>query len=373
MIKVTAVPQSSKHSPRPPLWEERITPTQVRQLNLPRYFPPHARNRPGGSHPTNNRTSADRQPTSRQPGITPTRQPSAPNFFGAQPRRSSLPASQPVLPTPSPSISQPPAQPSVLPPVSTPPPVASPSPSVQNSLLTLKELLAANPDLPVQTAVLGICDDQLPMLLDLDDPTPGAVLVIGDERPQQLNLLRTAVNSLALRNSPRAAQFIVFSHLPGTWRSWMTEQGYERYCLAVIGGDDPQAADWMARLADWIEQRKAGHSGPPILMIMDTLNFYTKMSAELRPVFEKLLHEGANAHIWPIATISTALAASLGLQVDHFQTFLFGFTPNPAFYEKFASLSPADAATFGVPGQFAVRVPSETGDGWLRFRLPKIV
>jgi hypothetical protein len=68
---------------------------------------------------------------------------------------------------------------------------------------SLYQLIEQHPDLPLQSAILGQCEDGLPMLLDMSDPTPGAVIAIGDEREEQLELLRTAVSSLAMRSSPR--------------------------------------------------------------------------------------------------------------------------------------------------------------------------
>jgi hypothetical protein len=263
---------------------------------------------------------------------------------------------------------QPPEQPSQLRPISVQPPIKL---AQRPRLPSLSELFATHPDLPAQNAILGVCEDQLPMLLDLHDPSPGSVLVVGDERQQQLDLLRMVVMSVVLRNSPRGVQFIVFSHLPDAWWDWVEEQGFDRYCLGVLGVDTPEAMDWIQQLTDWTEQRRTGQrTGPPVILLLDTLNFIPKLALDLRLNFELLVQEGPQARIWPIAAISTALANSLARQVNIFQTLVYGYTEETSFYIKKAGLKEAEAKGFGQPGEFAVKIGSDEGEFWLKFRVP---
>ena len=289
-------------------------------------------------------------------------------------KRIGLPIYQPPRPSVPPAVIKPhskePARQSA--------PVQRPQPQAQTALTpswpempTLKGLLARNPDLPLQTAVFGIGMDGLPVLLDLNDPAPGSMLVVGDERAQQIDLLRTAVTSVVLRNSARNMQFIVFSHLPGAWRSWVSEQHYDRYCLTVLGPDDPKAREWIIRLREWGEQRRSGDlGGPPVMMLMDTLNFLPKLEPALHDDFEWLAQEGPLSKIWPVAAISTALANSLWKQIGVFQTVIFGYAEDPQFYVRWAGLSEVEAQSFGHAGQFAVKVKEPDGEAWLKFRLP---
>lgn len=235
----------------------------------------------------------------------------------------------------------------------------------------LTRLLTDNPGLPQQTAILGICDDQLPMLLDLNDPSPGSLLVAGDERQQQLDLLRTAISSVILRNTPRSVQFIIFSHLPGAWQDWVNGHHFERYCMGIIGVDLPEASEWIQNLAEWTRQRQAGlRSGPPIIVLLDTLNFIPKLNNHLRLRFEFLVKEGPQAKIWPIAAISTALASSLTRQVDQFQTLIYGYSEDTSFYTRLSGISETEAKALREPGKFAVKLGTEEKHEWLKFSLP---
>ena len=270
----------------------------------------------------------------------------------------------------TPPVSLPPAI------ISTPvsePPVSLPARSLSTPALpplNLEQLLARYPDLPAQTAILGVSDDALPVLLDLNDPTPGAVLVIGDERAEQLQMLQTAVASVVKRNSPRGVQFLVISNDPGAWQTWVSRQGFDRYCLTIEDSSSETMVDWIIRLADWTEQRRLGQrEGPPILLVMDTLNFLPKMQYDLRLNFEWMAKEGPQAQIWPLATVSTDLAKVLYNRrlLRSFQTRVFASVDDPSVYVQAAGLDERTDLHFDRAGQYAVRV----GEDWLRFQMPR--
>lgn len=233
----------------------------------------------------------------------------------------------------------------------------------------LDQLLKQNANLPAQSAVLGVCEDGLPVLLDLYDPAPGALVVIGDEREAQLDILRTAVASLVERNSPRSVQFIVFSCEPNDWQKWAKEKGFDRHRLAVENAEAESVRDWIVRLADWTEQRRMGQSsGPSVVLVMDTLSFLPALDYDIRLNFEWMAKEGPQAQIWPLAVISTDLAKVLSgrRMLRAFQTRVMGYADHPEDYVPLAGLDPHAADEFGRPGEFMVK----TGENWLRFRLP---
>ncbi len=219
--------------------------------------------------------------------------------------------------------------------------------------------------------MLGVGEDGLPILLDLNDPAPGSVVVIGDERDAQLNMLRMAITSLVTRSTPRAMQILIISYDPQSWQNWVGEHGYGRYCLGIEGAEDLETLrTWILRLADWTEQRRTGErGGPPVLVILDTLKFLTRLSYDVRLNYEWMAKEGPPAQIWQLAAISSELALMLNgrRMLRSFKTRILGYTDKPALYVQLANQSEAEAPQFGQPGQFAVHL----GGDWLRFHLPK--
>ncbi len=205
-------------------------------------------------------------------------------------------------------------------------------------------------------------------MLDLFDPSPGAMAIIGDERESQLEMLRNVVASAAMRNSPRALQFVVLTMQPESWQQWIDERGFTRHSPGVAPANEGTAREWILRLADWTEERRTGQrSGPPVLFVMDTLSFLPRLELDARLNFDWLAKEGPIAAIWPIATISTDLASSLGSRLAAFGSKVLGYTDDPSLYVRVANVDPSETAGFRKRGEFAVRVSGN----WLRFRLPK--
>jgi hypothetical protein len=264
-----------------------------------------------------------------------------------------------------------PSTPTPAPAFAAPAPIEKPAEARKSSRSIaegLRVLFDQHRGLPEQAAVLGNSEDNLPVLLDLNDPASGAVVVIGDEREQQIDLLRTAVTSIAMRATPRSAQILIISRDPQSWREWITAQGYQRFSIGIEGVEDMDVlSEWILRLGDWTEQRRTGErSGPPILLVLDTLSFMTRLPYDIRLNFEWMVKEGPAARIWPLAAISTELAGVLNGRrlLRSFPTRVLGFTEQSAFYTEFGSMSAAEAEQFGEPGIFAVN----PGECWLRFR-----
>lgn len=194
------------------------------------------------------------------------------------------------------------------------------------------------------------------------------MLVIGDERNSQLELLRNAIDSAVSRNSPRKVQFLVISHQPRVWRSWVDERGFNRYCLAVVGSEEEGLPGWVLRMADWTEQRRLGKiSGPPILLVMDTLSFLSRLASDVRLNFDWMVKEGPPAQIWPLGTISTELVSSMGARTLRlFQGHILGFAKDPQVYAQLVGLSEQEVVHFNEPRHFAVQVDQHL----IHFRLP---
>lgn len=235
--------------------------------------------------------------------------------------------------------------------------------------LNLEHLLQQFPDLPSQAMVLGVCEDGLPVLIDLNDPTPGAVLILSDERDQQIEMLRTAIASVVTRSSPHQVQVVILSSEPQDWQKWVAGRGFQRHTIAIERAESEIAGDWILRLADWTEQRRLGQlGGPAVLLVMDTLSFLPNLAYDVRLNFEWMAKEGPPAAVWPLATCSTDLAKVLNSRhlLRAFKTRILGFARDSAETGRLVNLSEEIAADLSHTGQFMV----QAGENWLRFRLP---
>jgi hypothetical protein len=231
----------------------------------------------------------------------------------------------------------------------------------------LNALLQGLVGLPSQTALLGLCDDDLPVLLDLADPAPGALLVACDEREERMAALRTLVHTAAALNSPRNVQFLVLSSQPQEWQAWIDGLPAARHCLAIESLEDGSCDRWLLKLSGWADQRRSGGiNGPAVLLIVDDLAAATRLEYDARVNFDWLVKEGPAVKIWPMAAAEAEALPGLGRWVRLFKSRILGRTIDAQVYRQAAQFSEEDLAMFDQPGQFAVRIQ----ENWLKFRIP---
>ena len=271
------------------------------------------------------------------------------------PPRPAFPAPQPSRPLPA----QPPR------PAPTPQRPA-PTPASRAASPQLADLLSKMNNLPAQTALLGVCDDGLPMLVDLSDAACGALLVLGDEDSRRGEVLHTLVQSAAALNSPRRVQLVILSGDPEPWRERLARGQADRHCLAVEAVQSPEASAWLARVAGWADQRrKRGASGPAVLLVIEDMAVLPDLEYDARVNIDWLIKEGPGVGIWPVLGLEARRAAGLQRWVRLFRTRLFGLPADPGAYASFAN-GEADrlSGLLDAPGKFAVR----PFDEWMSFR-----
>ena len=238
--------------------------------------------------------------------------------------------------------------------------------SVSSGVPELSSLLERLTNMPAQTAILGVCDDRLPVLLDLSDPAPGALLLASDNEALRTRLLRTLLQTAAALNSPRSVQFLILSSRPEDWRAWLETVDISRHCLGVDSLEDSGPDRWLLKLAGWADQRRTGSSGPAVILVVDDMSAVPKMEYDARVNFDWLVKEGPPVRIWPVGVLAVEQAPDLARWVRLFKTRILGPAVNPTLYRQLATLDEDDSAALVEESQFAVRIENN----WLKFRLP---
>jgi hypothetical protein len=276
-----------------------------------------------------------------------------------------LPAEPPVSPESTPVR---PANPFSRPAAAAPAvsPSAVPAAGGEEGAPELGSVLERLANLPAQTAILGVCDDRLPVLLDLSDPAPGAILVASDDDTLRLRLLRTLLQTAAALNSPRSVQFLVLSSAPEVWRAWLDHLDIARHCLGVDGLLEGSADRWLLKLSNWADQRRTGSNGPAVILVVDDLAAVPKMEYDARVNFDWLVKEGPAVRIWPVSALAVEDAPELVRWVRLFKTRILGPAADPALYRQLASVDEQEGAALVDETQFAVRI----NENWLKFRIP---
>lgn len=219
--------------------------------------------------------------------------------------------------------------------------------------------------LPPDTALLGIGKDGLPILLDFSDPTPGAVLILSDDRSARREILREVLESGMHTNPPHRMQYLILSAQPERWWTWRSEGGYERHCLAIEPLEAEPCTRWLKSLAELVEQRRTGtQGGPAVLILIDDLEGVLGLGYDGLVQLDWLIKQGAEARVWVLATASATSTASLARWVRLFKTRILGWASDANAYSTL-TLVEENLPTPEHREQFCVRLP----EGWLVFEL----
>lgn len=232
--------------------------------------------------------------------------------------------------------------------------------------LSKMEFLKHFSPLPAQTALLGVCEDGFPVLFDLLDERPGALLVVGQPDSGKTTLCKLIVTSLSKNNDFHAARYAVITSHPQEWADFTKTDQETGMCLAVENAADETAGDLILHLAERAEQRHDGHRmGAPVILFVDSLEFIAKVDSDIRLNFEWLIQNGARAQIWVVASLRAELMLSMGRLVNQFPTLLVGAMSQEAA-RRLSGLDQVQPHQFIAGRQFAARINRT----WRAFWLP---
>lgn len=227
-------------------------------------------------------------------------------------------------------------------------------------LPTLRSVLAEAGSLPREALFLGLAEDGLPVMLNLFDPTPGPILISGDQASGKTALLKMIAQGINLMHTPEDVQYGVITPHPGEWK--MLEQDHEH--LGVYETGKESAGELISSLSEWAHQNK--NSQQSVVLLIDNLEQFANLGEETQQNLRWLLLRGPSRRVWPIVTLNPSRALHLNAWLGFFRTRLFGFTKNEreaAFISRDSS-SPLQSLISG--SQFSMRLESD----WLNFWIP---
>ncbi len=210
--------------------------------------------------------------------------------------------------------------------------------------------------LPLRCLLMGIAEDGQPLALNLNNPSPGSILAIGDPGCGKTRLLGVLAQS-ARTERPDRVRFGVISPRPAEWRA----EADSRHCLGVQWAFDSGGVADL--LADMLAFARQGDRGQSRLLLIDGLPDLRNLGAEDRETLSWLVSEGSQYGVYVIATMTTRAAlATSGL--SPFGASVFGGIAAPD-----AAVSLADGAPVRQLPHGVFCTPGKHG-GWRTFWLP---
>lgn len=184
----------------------------------------------------------------------------------------------------------------------------------------LDEVLDDIGPLPLEALFLGRAEDGLPVLLNLHDPAPGPILVVGDHASGKTDLLRLLAQFAISTSTPQEIQFVVITDRAEEWQERISDAPH---CVGVFPGQGADTRRLFQSAAMWIE----GDGSPKqsVLILLDGLDVILNWDeVTLAHLFQVLKH-GTKKRVWPIVTVNSHVDARLQKWMELFRVKFFAY------------------------------------------------
>jgi len=226
---------------------------------------------------------------------------------------------------------------------------------------TLSQVLAGFGPMPDEALFLGVASDELPVLLNLHDPIPGPLLIIGDPGTGKTALLHTIARATERMHQPEKVQFGALTNHPDEWSDF---EGIPNN-VGVFSIHHRSSEDFILSLASWAHGNKSSRQS--VLLLLDDLESITYMEMDAVQNLRWLLLRGPARRVWPIITLSTQNIENMEAWLDAFRTRILGNIRDENIVRKLDA-GQADLSSLSIGSEFALR----EADNWLRFWVPAL-
>ena len=228
--------------------------------------------------------------------------------------------------------------------------------------IPLDKILTKFGELPQDALFLGAAYDGLPILLNLNDPTPGPILIAGDQDCGKTALLQRIAQATEITHRSADLQFGVITDHPGEWK------GIEEIenCMGIFPTFHKTADDFILSLADWAhnnhnEKRFA-------LLLIDNLEAVLDMNDTVQESLRWLLLRGPNRRVWPFITLNAGRSGKVLPWLDAFRTRLLGAVRNSINAEAIVPTQGAGLHLLEPGLEFVLNENRQ----WVKFWIPPV-
>jgi len=229
---------------------------------------------------------------------------------------------------------------------------------------SLEEVLKQQRHLPSFSLLLGLCDDELPLVLDLTDPSHGAFLIASDNGFENTAFMHSLLTAAFKANhesqvslhliSPHADDLLYFHRQPSLKIS------YEPY--------RPEIEIVLEEMVNLVAARRRSKQITPVhLFAIDGLDLlWQALGPQARLRLDWLIEHGPDCGLRVFASIeSTYISKSIQSTISHFPSRILGRISQPNLARYLSGLSRSYLSDLKPGAQYFVRTSGHSFKIWM--------
>ena len=215
---------------------------------------------------------------------------------------------------------------------------------------------------PKEALLLGLAPDGLPVLLNLDDPRPGPLLIAADPGAGKTAILQLIAQAGRLMHSDTELVFGVITNYPDEWERFTNLP----HTIGIYPTYHNSATDFLRALSGWAHTNR--QNGKTVLLLIDDLESMGNLNFDIRQVLRWLLFRGPSKRVWPIVTMDANRIYQVQEWLDNFATIIYGHIKEDLLAKALTNSRASTFSNLHAGLQFAV----QENEQWLNFWLPEI-
>ena len=180
-----------------------------------------------------------------------------------------------------------------------------PSPTIEcdTKLLTMEAVLGENRIVPPYSLVLGMCADQLPLVLDLSEPSSGAILIAGDSGFANTTLLHSMITSAFLLNTENEVNVHLISPQADSLKHFHRQPTFQ----ISYQPERPECEIVLEEMVTLVQTReRTGRRRPYHTLFIDSLDLlWESLSSQGKLLINWLVTYGPMNGLWIIASLES--------------------------------------------------------------------
>ena len=225
---------------------------------------------------------------------------------------------------------------------------------------TLNSVLSEIGSLPREALFLGVAADGLPVLLNLHDAAPGALLLVSEARAGKTDFLKMLAIGVQQTHRPGTVQFGVITERPEEWDDVEADPHH----VGIFPVREAEASEFIHSLFTWAHTNRTARKS--VLLLIDDLESITRLDPATLQDLRWLLLRGTSHGVWPILTLDAERYGQVLDWIPMFRTRIFGRIEDETVAAALGGDKASALNQLAAGVQFSLRENSQ----WLRFWLP---